>query len=331
MPIDTKKHTGLEKGTGDPLTKSDEELREFDGVAGGAKGGVDLAAKTITGIASTINLDRDEEIILPSAFAKWLPKFLSGNSPFNNAHQHRGPKPTQIGWVMEAKIDREKLSCKFRFVEDDDPTSAANHWWKLAKDPKGKGIGFSVGFIPKRWVYGSVADLVKEFPQIRKILADAGYKDEDRLRVYTEVELLEISAVPVGSNRESLQTRSFGFGQDDIAALAKAVAQHWPSQVHAEPLVMKTGETLQPDMTQITDAITAQIKDLIDGVIMQMHERIVAIEEQKYLSSEELNGQTPAVPHGEEAASAAAGGEAKGQQGTSDAAKALLKACEPES
>ena len=213
--------TKLEKGVVD--RNSDEAKdRYIWGVAGGTKGGVDRAERTCEGIASTIQVDRDGEIVLPSAFKARLSKFESGSSPFGAGHLHRpaDANPTQIGWVMEVRIEKHRVPCTFRFSE----TTAAGEWWKLASDPKGKGIMFSIGFIPIRWVYGTVADLVKEFPEIREAVREAGLHDEDKLRVYTEIELLEISAVFVGSNREALQllaAKALVAGEGAEEAMAK--------------------------------------------------------------------------------------------------------------
>jgi len=162
---------------------------------------VDVENRTIDGVASTINLDRHGDIILPSAIAAHADAFMASNAPFLSAHTHRTSEgaPSQIGWVVDMKIDAEKVKCKFKFAR----TAAADEWWQIASDREGKGIAFSIGFIPIRYIYGTVADIIKEFPDLKKPLA--GQKDDDKLWVLTEVELIEISAVPCPANRESLQ------------------------------------------------------------------------------------------------------------------------------
>lgn len=154
--------------------------RFIPGFAGGQKG-VDLARRTVTGIASTIHLDRDGEIILPSAFEARRELFMSSNAPFAAAHTHRTSdgSPTQIGWTMTMAIAAYEVRCGFQFAT----TDVAEEWWKLASDSRGKGIAFSIGFIPIRWVFGTVADLVAEFPEIKRAVKDAGLKDTDTLRV----------------------------------------------------------------------------------------------------------------------------------------------------
>lgn len=180
---------------------------------------IDRDNRTIDGVASTINLDRDEEVILPKAFEKTLPQFLERNAPFLAAHVHRAyeGQPTQIGWVLDARISEMDVRCRFRFAE----TDVAEQWWRLASDLNGRGIAFSIGFIPRRRIYGSVADLVQAFPELKPIFARAGLAEDRRVVVYTEIELLEISAVPVPSNREAMQlgaklAKAFGLEGDEI-------------------------------------------------------------------------------------------------------------------
>jgi len=159
--------------------------------------------RTVIGVASTINLDRHGEIVLPSAIAAHAGMFLDSNSPFLAAHMHQTDSgdPTQIGWVMDMAFDAETVTCRFMF----DTNPVAGKWWSLASNPEGKGIGFSIGFYPKRWVFGAVADLIKQFPELQKVFAATDLADTDRVRVYTEVELAEISGCGVPANRESVQ------------------------------------------------------------------------------------------------------------------------------
>jgi len=175
---------------------------------------VNADARTVDGLASTISLDRDGEVILPSAFRKDLKRFLGTNAPFLAAHRHRSDDgtPTQIGWVMDARVTATALQCTFKYAS----TDMGEQWWKLAADADGKGHAFSVGFIPRQYITGTVGDLVGQFPELADVFRQAGRKNEDRSVVYTQVELLEISACPVPSNRESLQLLSAKlFGMDD--------------------------------------------------------------------------------------------------------------------
>ncbi len=226
----------------------DAKDRFIPGVAGGGKG-VDLAGRTIDGIASTIQIDRDGECILPSAMTPGMAKFLNSNAPFAAAHTHRAPdgSPTQIGWVMTAAIDKEKVAAKFLFSE----TNLANEWWKLASDPKGKGIAFSIGFIPVDYVYAPVRELCKAFPELAAPCKAAGLKEHEDLRVYTNIELLEISGCMAPSNRESLQrivAKAFG---DDLASAAPSEAV----ELLAQKLFVLRDKAQEDQLDKLTDAI----------------------------------------------------------------------------
>ena len=168
--------------------------------------GVDLETRTVPVVASTIQIDRDGEIILPSAMAKTLPVFLKGHAPLLTQHTHRTDSgtPGQIGWCMDGAGSAKDVRLDIRFAESD-PADACERWWRRASSSKGKGIAVSIGFYPKRWVYGSTADLVRDFAELKPIFAEAGLKDDDKLRVYSEIELYELSVVGVPSNRGALQ------------------------------------------------------------------------------------------------------------------------------
>ena len=142
---------------------------------------IDQANRRITAIASTGNLDRHGEIILPSAFEEMLPVYMM-NPVVVSAHQHRldSGHSSVVGSVVKIWINRVGLNV---VIEFEDGTELGKEYWVLYGGKRQRAL--SVGFIPLEW------------------------KDEQdeklgRVRIYTKVELLEISCVPVGSNRESL-------------------------------------------------------------------------------------------------------------------------------
>ena len=118
-------------------------------------------------LASTNDIDRDGEIILPSAF-KNLDRYLKENPVILGFHDyHNFP----IGKAVDGKIEKNALVLDIVFAETETGKEA-----KYLFD-NGFMNSFSVGFIPKEWDY-----------------------DKDSNRVYTDVELLEVSAVPVPAN-----------------------------------------------------------------------------------------------------------------------------------
>lgn len=250
---------------------------------------VDLASRTVEGVASTIHLDRDGEVILPSAFGATMGKFLGGNAPLLAAHSHRtgDGDPTQIGWVMEMRIEREAVPCKFRFATSD----AAEQWWKLASDAAGKGIAFSIGFRPIQWVYGTAAELARQFPELRKVFKEAGLADDARVRVYTQIELYEISAVPVPSNRESLQLRmakAFEASAAGTTSLSPAEEKGWWNFGVFLGKAIAEAPEMQQHKSEIIDQLRKDLAEIRDG-ISELREIIM-------LSSDDLGQAAPQVP-----------------------------------
>lgn len=163
--------------------------------------GMDAEKRTVTGYASTGTIDRYGEIVQPTAFARDLKRFLAERHLFaaNHRYVNDAGEPLIIGKITDGEIDDKGLKITAQF--DDDPIS--EQWWR--KYQKGIVRSFSIGFIPRKW-------------EDRMIQQD-GDVPERRVRVYTDVELLEISAVPIPANRESMVTASF-----DETTLAKLLA-----------------------------------------------------------------------------------------------------------
>ncbi len=140
---------------------------------------VDVAKRQIRVLASSAALDRHGEKILPEAFANSIAVFM-GNPVVLAAHSHRldSGEPPVIGRVIKLWIDRQGLWAIIEFAE----TELAEQYWQLYS--RGFMRAVSVGFIPKKGEWAS--------------------EENVRLYVHTEVELLEISCVPIPSNPEAL-------------------------------------------------------------------------------------------------------------------------------
>ena len=129
---------------------------------------------------STGSVDRDGEIVEPSAFKKTLPKFMK-RPVLVSSHDYRD-LTSQIGEWEKLKITATGVEGKPKYYIGQG-NEQADWGFKLAS----KGMAaFSIGFIPTKWEDG---DGVKS-PR----------------RTYQEVELLEISQVIVPSNRDAIQS-----------------------------------------------------------------------------------------------------------------------------
>lgn len=150
--------------------------------------GVDVRCKIIRGVAdlqegrvaatiSTGSVDRDGEVILPSAWEKRLDAYLA-NPVVLWAHSHWDPP---VGKMVDYNITDEAFTAITQFaIEEYD---FANLVYTLYKN--GYLNAFSVGFIP----HGFSDEKIDE--------AQGGI-------TYTDVELVEYSAVPVPSNRDAV-------------------------------------------------------------------------------------------------------------------------------
>jgi len=167
---------------------------------------INEADRTIDAVASTPDIDRDNDRILPSAFAEMINSFKA-NPVILAAHRHRldsGSSPV-IGHAIPESIaiTDNAMTFTMQFAV----TAMGEEYWILYRDNHMKA--FSVGFIPIEYVYE---------------------RDEKlgSIRTYTKVELLEISAVPVPSNRAAL-VRTKGFYEyaesDEFEKLKTSMAE----------------------------------------------------------------------------------------------------------
>jgi len=189
---------------------------------------VNDAERTLDAIASTSDLDRDKDIILPSAFAETLGSFKT-NPVILACHQHRlqtGSSPVIGSAIPESiKIDDARLFFTMRFAT----TALGEEYWQLYRDRHMRA--FSVGFIPIEWKDEKDEHL--------------GY-----IRTYTKIELLEISAVPVPSNRAALAVAAGYFDRagidGDLAEQLKASQAETADQVkqHLDDFAVRIEDSL---------------------------------------------------------------------------------------
>ena len=164
---------------------------------------IDKTKGTLSAVASTAAVDRDGEVILPSAFAGHLERYRA-NPVIMAAHTHRSMDgmPTIIGSASKIEIEKDALAFEMQFAR----TEIAKAWQSLYTD--GHARAFSVGFIP----------MEGEFKE----------QNGESVYVHTVVELLEISAVAVPANPEAV-TRAVD--PDEIKRIVdgrvKHILQNW--------------------------------------------------------------------------------------------------------
>jgi len=141
---------------------------------------IDKKARRITAIASTGNIDRDNEIIEPEAFRESLPIFMK-NPVVLAAHQHRlsdGRSPV-VANVVSASVTPAGVEV---IIEFHSITPLAEEYWQLYSTKVQKAL--SIGYISLEGSYEQ--------------------RNSKSVFVHTKIEWIELSLCPVGSNRDSL-------------------------------------------------------------------------------------------------------------------------------
>jgi HK97 family phage prohead protease len=140
---------------------------------------VDVEKRQIRVLASTPDLDRDNERVLPQAFKKRLDVYKN-NPVILAGHQHRldDGTPSVVGKAVNIWIDDAGLWAVIEFAK----TKLAEEYWHLYSNGFMKAV--SIGFAPLAW-----RDIVE---------------DGKRVRVIEEVELFEISLVAIPANPQAL-------------------------------------------------------------------------------------------------------------------------------
>jgi HK97 family phage prohead protease len=141
---------------------------------------IDTENRQIRVLASSADLDRDREKILPTAFKELLGTYKS-NPVFLAAHTHRSDdgSPTVIGKAVKIWFNKKGLWAIIEFAK----TELAEKYWQLYRDGFMKAV--SIGFM--------VIEHKDEYDE-----------KHGRIRVITKAELYEISAVAVPANPQAL-------------------------------------------------------------------------------------------------------------------------------
>ena len=194
--------------------------------------------RTLDAVASTADMDRDNEIILPAAFKDTVAAFKA-NPVVLACHQHRLPSGSSpvIGSVLPESIAITDSQVLFgmRFAE----TPLGNEYWQLYKDRHMRA--FSIGFIGIEWTDEKDEKL--------------GY-----IRTYTKIELLEISAVPVPSNRAAL-VRAKGFYETEDATEAIVARVEQAVKGHIDRLEERVAAA-----NAAIDDLTVKVMEIIDMI-----------------------------------------------------------------
>lgn len=168
---------------------------------------IDEENKTVEAVISDETIDRYDEVVAMSAWKRGLSNYKK-HPVFLSSHDYSDVM-SQLGVAEDVWVEDNQLIARFKYFTDQGNPSA--DWaFTLAKNG---AAAFSVGFIGK--------ESVMESEDIIKILGD-GLKRYP-WRVFTEVELLEVSHVTVPANPAALQK---SVDNTDADPIIKSIAGH---------------------------------------------------------------------------------------------------------
>ncbi|MEL7087658.1 MAG: HK97 family phage prohead protease, partial [Planctomycetota bacterium] len=153
--------------------------------------GVDEEARTIEAVVSTAALDSYRESVLPEAFAKRLPDRFNKNAPLIAGHVYHAEDgtPGKIGeWIEMGvrKVPDIGMALVGKVKVFDDSTDLARNCWNVMR--QSQSIAFSVGWLTHA-------------SELQDRTIDGAPQS---VRVYTDVELIEVSFVTVPANPEAV-------------------------------------------------------------------------------------------------------------------------------
>jgi len=221
------------------------------------------ASGVITAIASTASIDRDGETIAPKAFEKSLPGFLAGGAILaTHLHRLSDGSPPMIGYPVAAEYKKGNLEIAFKMGKGE----LAQKWATAYEDGTWRNV--SVGFLPSVGAMKTVGD--------------------KQVYEHQEAELLELSAVPVGSNRDA---RLRDFDPQDILGRLTALEQ----------MIKQLREGMGEHSEQLLERIKAYMDDLAvpgaeeyaDELLGNPHRRDVADEQGVTKYVERYRKQSP--------------------------------------
>lgn len=222
------------------------------------KAAIDEQNRTIRFVINSNKLDRDNEIVEPSAVAAAIKEF-SKNPVCLACHQHHldnGMPPVVGSWDTDSfKELNNRCEMDLRFAV----TELGETYWKLYKDKHMRAV--SIGF--------RVLDYHEEM------------NDGRRTWIITKIELYEISCVPVPSNREALsKLKQLGVVDEDFK-----FAEKLNKKEIAELLSHSVTEPLERRLS----AIENTLEDLKDLMIPGADEDLSMLETEDDPSDAEVN------------------------------------------
>lgn len=206
--------------------------------------------RTAVFVISSGEIDRYGEIVDPKAFDDETIAAYMDNNVALAAHQHAGfsGEPTVVGNWIQIWREGDKTYGEVKFDTDD---IGEKYWGKVKR---GVMKACSIGFIVRAW-------------EMREVGTG---QNKRSVRVFTKIELLEISIVAVPANRQAIM-KAAGFG----------VAGQLPS-VTGEAQVLKSSVEYAIDIDSlnqhIEQTITKVLTDPLGPMDAHIREVVAAVQ-----------------------------------------------------
>jgi HK97 family phage prohead protease len=159
---------------------------------------VEVKDNQATIYVTTYDIDRYSEVILPSAWQKRISNYLA-HPILLSSHDYNSLR-NQIGKAISITIDEKGMKSTFEYFTKAGNPEADWGYFLVSQ----KQAAYSVGFIDK-----ASTDTKEE---IAKLLVPYNFVQaqiDEVKRVYTDVELLEVSQVTVPANPQTIQGDSY--------------------------------------------------------------------------------------------------------------------------
>jgi len=199
---------------------------------------VDAEQRRITAVASREMIDRDGEVVSLAALRAAMKEYME-NPVVLAAHSHRlaDGRSSVVGKVIDYSFEGADLLITVEFAR----TELADEYWRLYKEKFQRA--FSIGFIGRS---APVVEMV------------AGR----RVRVWKDIELLEISCVAVPANPAALSKQRMSWGLQK--RIERERSKVWESPARLEELFSRY-ERLHAE--QVRTAGLGDCEDVADDVL----------------------------------------------------------------
>jgi len=200
---------------------------------------VDIENHIVEALISTASVDRDSEIINPDAFTKSIPTYMQ-HAVLLSSHNYYAGLTSQIGAAISVTVDKDGVKARFKYFVGEGNDEAD---WAFNLASKGMAA-YSVGFMPKKW-----EDKTPTADNLAR-------------RVYTEIELVEVSQVLIPSNRGALENY-----QNQAEGIEKELCE----------LVLKSSDFTTPESYELKSSDKESFRKMLYDILTENESELAVL------------------------------------------------------